>query len=448
MNFLSLKFPKTEKSPKLQNPDRVKAVTVELALRAANMTKKDIASWRQAWQAATHPEYPNRVRLYEVYADVEVDLHLSGCISQRENTVLQKAFKLVDASGAEKPEISEIFEAGWFKDFLRYSLDSRYWGYSLIQFGDRLTVAGKPRFDGVEVVPRTHVVPEFGVITRDAGDDPARGFSYTAGKIADWCIGVGNPKDLGLLLKCSPPAISKKNMLAFWDGFGELFGMPVRIGKTVSRDPAEITKIENMLSGMGAAAWGLFPEGTEIDIKETTRGDAFNVYDRRIDRANSEISKGILNQTMTIDSGSSYSQSEVHLEIFRNIVEADADFLRDTVNNRLLPFMTVHGFPVAGMRFEWDDAVEYSPDQMRAVEQMLLSAGYEIEPEYFAQKYGIPVAGRRDVPPPPPQQLSLPPGGFFGCPPSLISPGGKGTAPTGKSPANAGRQTSARQSGR
>ena len=63
-------------------------------------------------------------------------------------------------------------------------------------------------------------------------------------------------------------------------------------------------------------SWGLFPEGTEIEIKETTRGDAFNVYDKRIDRANSEISKGVLNQTMTIDSGSSLSQSEVHLEVF------------------------------------------------------------------------------------------------------------------------------------
>ena len=74
---------------------------------------------------------------------------------------------------------------------------------------------------------------------------------------------------------------------------------------------------------MGSAFWGLFPDGTEIDIKESSRGDAYNVYDKRVDRCNSEISKGILNQTMTIDAGSSLSQSETHLDVFENVIEAD-----------------------------------------------------------------------------------------------------------------------------
>lgn len=85
---------------------------------------------------------------------------------------------------------------------------------------------------------------------------------------------------------------------------------------------SERSRIESMLENMGAAAWGLFPDGTDIDIKESSRGDAFNVYDRRIDRANSEMSKGLLNQTMTIDNGSSLSQSEVHLEVFENVCAA------------------------------------------------------------------------------------------------------------------------------
>jgi phage gp29-like protein len=175
--------------------------------------------------------------------------------------------------------------------------------------------------------------------------------------------------------------------------------MPIRIGKTVSRDPAEINKVEKMLTEMGAAAWGLFPEGTEIEIKETSRGDAYNVYDQRINRANSEISKGILNQTMTIDNGSSLSQSEVHLQVLENVTEADADMVRDVVNNKLIPFMAIHAFPVEGYRFEWDDSVDYTPDQMRAIEQMLLSGGYEIEPKYFIDRYNIPITGRREVTP-------------------------------------------------
>ncbi|GHT15070.1 hypothetical protein AGMMS4956_14250 [Bacteroidia bacterium] len=374
---------------------RVKSMTIELDRISQNLTKKDIASWRSAWQMALNPENPQRRRLYEVYTDVEIDLHLTGCIGQRQGMLLQKAFRLVDKSGKENRELTEMLESEWFKNFVKLALDSRYWGHSLIQFGDVVGAgSARPYFDNVQLVPRMHVIPEYGVITREAGDEPKKGFSYRTGKIADWCIEAGNPRDLGLLLKCSPAAISKKNMLAFWDGFGEMFGMPIRIGKTSSRDQKEVTKVENMLDAMGAAAWGVFPEGTEIEIKETTRGDAFNVYDQRINRSNSEISKGILNQTMTIDNGSSLSQSEVHLEIFENVVEADADFIRDLVNNRLLPFIEMHGFPIEGYRFEWDDSVNYTPDQMRNIEQMLLTGGYDIDPAYFTDKYNIPIIGR------------------------------------------------------
>ncbi|MDR1370927.1 MAG: DUF935 domain-containing protein [Dysgonamonadaceae bacterium] len=399
MGYKNIYTPEMLLAMKQIEKERVKAMTIELAQTAMNLTKKDIATWRQAWQMAINPENPQRRRLYEVYADVDIDLHLTGCISQREGFVLQKAFKLVDKNGKENRELSELFEAEWFKDFLKLVLDVRYWGHSLIQFGDIVSVMGKRRFETVELVPRMHVVPEFGVITKEAGGDPKQGINYRTGKISQWCIEAGKPKDLGLLLKCSPSALSKKNMLAFWDGFGELFGMPIRIGKTTSRDNSEITKVEKMLSEMGAAAWGLFPEGTEIEIKETTRGDAYNVYDQRINRSNSEISKGVLNQTMTIDNGSSLSQSEVHLEILENVVEADADLVRDIVNNRLIPFMAMHGFPVEGYRYDWDDSVSYSPDQMRNIEQMLLTGGYEIDPKYFIDKYNIVITGKQAAAP-------------------------------------------------
>lgn len=378
--------------------ERVKAMLIELAVKTQNLTKKDIGTWRQAWQMAINVENPQRARLYDVYTDVDIDLHLTGAIGQRKSMVLKKAFRLVDKNGREKPEATEILEAEWFKDFAGLVLDSRYWGHSLIQFGDITTVAGKRKFDNVSLVPRKHVMPEYGLLLREVGDEPKKGISYRDGKIAQWCIEAGKPYDLGLLLKCAPQALSKKNMLAFWDTFGEMFGMPIRIGKTISRDQKEITKVEKMLSDMGAAAWGLFPEGTEIDIKESSRGDAFNVYDKRIERANNEMSKGILNQTMTIDDGSSLSQSQVHLDVFENVVEADADFLRDTINNRLLPFMVMHGFAVDGLMFNWDESVEYTPQQQINIETMLISGGYEIDPKYWIEKYNIPVTGKNAIP--------------------------------------------------
>lgn len=92
--------------------------------------------------------------------------------------------------------------------------------------------------------------------------------------------------------------------------------MPMRIAKTTTRDEKELAKMEHMMDSMGASLWGVFQEGTEIEVVESTKGDAFNVYDKRVDRANSELSKLIIGQTMTIEDGSSLSQSQTHLEVF------------------------------------------------------------------------------------------------------------------------------------
>ena len=139
-------------------------------------------------------------------------------------------------------------------------------------------------------------------------------------------------------------------------------------------------------------------QDTEIEFVESGKGDAFNVYDKRIDRANSELSKLIIGQTMTIEDGSSLSQSETHLEVFENLVESDCTMLRDIVNNQLIPRMIKHGFPIKGLRFEWNDTVDYTPEQQVAYETMVADR-YEVDPSYFAEKYSMPVGERRNAQP-------------------------------------------------
>ena len=177
--------------------------------------------------------------------------------------------------------------------------------------------------------------------------------------------------------------------------------MPWRVAKTSTRDPKEYRKLEDLIFNAGKDMGMVLPMDTEIQFIEAGKGDAFNVYDKRIDRANSELSKLVIGQTMTIEDGSSLSQSKTHLQVFMNLVEADRDMLRDIVNNQLLPRMVVHGFPVRGLRFEWDDAMDYTPEQQVAYETMVADR-YEVAPSYFADKYGMPVGARIDRMPQPP----------------------------------------------
>lgn len=371
-------------------------LTAELIQQTDALTQKDIALWRQAWQRAINIDNPMRNTLYDIYQDDLVDLHLQGCIGQRKGMVMRSKFRLVGKDGKENEKATEILKREWFADYCSLALDSRFFGHSLIQFGDIKKTSDGFSFDSVELVPRKHVCPEHGVILRSQGDDWHSGIPYREGIFSEWCLEVGKPNDLGLLLYCSPQCISKKNMLSFWDMFGEIFGAPMRIAKATTTDSKERQKIESALENMGSAFWGLFPEGTDIEIKESSRGDAYNVYDRRVDRCNSELSKGILNQTMTIDAGSSLSQSETHLDVFENVVEADRSMLGYNINDHLLPFMERHGFPVNGLRFEWDDAASFSPSEQREMERVLLQY-YEIDPQYFIDKYNVGITGVRQA---------------------------------------------------
>ncbi|RAZ23816.1 hypothetical protein DK853_50670, partial [Klebsiella oxytoca] len=61
---------------------------------------------------------------------------------------------------------------------MRLSLESIYQGNSLIELGPVITVDDKPVFSHIKLVPRTHVIPEFGVIIRSENDTWQSGFDY------------------------------------------------------------------------------------------------------------------------------------------------------------------------------------------------------------------------------------------------------------------------------
>lgn len=369
-------------------------IIAEITRKTDALTQKDIASWRRAWQIAINVESPRRAFLYDIYADSLVDGHLTGCIEQRKSKTLGRPFRLLTRNGEEDAEATALLEREWFYDFLSIALDSIFWGHSLIEMGEVIRDDNGLRFDSTTLIPRKHVVPEYGVLLLDPSDDIHQGIPYRSGDYARWLVEVGKPYDLGLLLRCAPSCISKKNMGAFWDTFGEIFGMPMRIANTSATNKADIARIEEVMDNMGAAFWGVFPEDTKISFQESSRGDAYNVYDKRLERCDKEISKILLSQTMTIDNGSSLSQSEVHLEIFDHICASDAKRIGYIINDRLLPLMVASGFPVKGLTFAWDYSDEMTEAEMREQERVILQY-YDIDPEYFVRKYNVPIIGKR-----------------------------------------------------
>ena len=80
--------------------------------------------------------------------------------------------------------------------------------------------------------------------------------------------------------------------------------------------------------------------------------------------------------------------------MFENICAADARLIEYVINDDLIPKMVRLGFPLAGCSFSWDDAATYSPAEQRELERMLLQY-FDIDPEYFTDKYKIPILGAK-----------------------------------------------------
>jgi phage gp29-like protein len=340
--FKSLGYNKTETLPK--KADVRKAITSETQIFRI---RTDMQSYRTAVISAENIHTPQRYLLYQLYEQTTLDSQITSVIQQRKTMSLSKEWCVFNPDGTENEEKTKLIRQKWFNDFLDHSLDSIFYGYSLVQFESIENINGVDQFKCVDLVPRIYVKPEFHIVVNDTAANT--GTDYTAPPFDKWCIGVGKPKDLGLLMKLAPLQIWKKNAQGAWAEYIEKFGTPIRIGKTNSRDSVTVDNMKNMLKNMGVSAWGVFDLEDQLELIETTKTDAYRVYDMMIERCNSEIAKLILNQTGTTDEKSFVGSAEVHERVMQKLGWVDEKFLCDVCNYQLLPLLNAHGFGMEGL---------------------------------------------------------------------------------------------------
>lgn len=345
-------------------------------------SRQDIAKWRSAVQYAENINSPQRRLLYELYNDVMLDSHLTACVNQRKSLTMCLDFDVVD-KGNKNEKLETIIQNKWFRDFIDLSLESIFYGHSLIQFDSII----ENSFKNVELVPREYVKPEFHIVTENYS--ALTGVDYLEKPYSNWCIGVGKPRDLGLLMKAAPLVIWKKNALGAWSEFIEVFGTPLRIGKTNVRDEETRANMEDMLKGMGVASYGVFDTDDLIELVESGKTDSYNVFDMMINRCNSEISKLILGQTATMDEKSFVGSAEVQERILNKLGYNDEFFLENVLNNQLIPMLTKLGIWVDGYKIKVAKDQEFTLEQKSKFEIELLKTGkYKFTHEYLLENYG------------------------------------------------------------
>lgn len=369
------------------------SVIEQIIHRQLTRERQDIQKWRNAMDDAERDTSPDRTELIRTYKDVRLDNHLSALIDTRKNKVLGKKFKVVDANGDEDEKATMLLEKDWFFRYMSFALDSLFYGYEVIEFGPIIN----DEFQWVEKVREEFVVPERSIIKKELGlngeeeqlDDRSI-VHFMERPWSNWVVWIGDPFDLGLLSKVSPMALWKKNVLGAWSERAEIFGMPIRIGKTLIRDNARRLNMDKMLTNMGSAAWATLDKDDDIIFAESSRVDAHKVYDNLIERTNTEMSKIIIGGTATVDEKSFVGSAQVQERNLIDFSTADSRKLKFNIENQLFRIMRTHRLLSEQPRFfVWDSDEKLNKKQELEIIIGLSNAGFKPNREEVEEKFNV-----------------------------------------------------------
>jgi phage gp29-like protein len=190
----------------------------------------------------------------------------------------------------------------------------------------------------------------------------------------------------------------KNFALKDWAAFNEVFGMPLRLGKyDPSASPADKEALIQAIRNLGSDAAGVISKNTEIEFVEATsrQARASNPYQLMAEFCNREMSKAVLGQTLTTDTAGAtgtYAAARVHAQVRRDLVEADAQALAQTLREQLLR-------PLVGFNFGWDRPIpwfrfRYEEEEdlktLSEVYRNLAEMGLPLDWQHVAERFGLP----------------------------------------------------------
>lgn len=211
-----------------------------------------------------------------------------------------------------------------------------------------------------------------------------------------WVINTGgdhhdDPYGLGLAHSLYWPVFFKRNDIKFWLVFLEKFGMPTALAKVPAgqiNDPATVSKAIAMLRQIATDAGVVVPDNVAVELLEAARGGAAD-YQSLHDAMNGAISKIVVGQTMTTDSGSSRAQAQVHERVAQAIVEADSDLLCGSFNAGPVKWWTEWNFPGATPpRVRRHTEAPEDLNSRADRDTKIYALGYEPTEDYIRNSYG------------------------------------------------------------
>lgn len=335
------------------DPNKQLVIQNFVVARPPERTQFDISAWRNAIESAETIYAPNRTRLYDIYEDAMLDPHLSRQWEKRVENVTNTKWKFT-VDGEEQEDIMKLIDTIQFEELLKESMNSIAWGISLLELGTitKSVMGLDTKVLKQYCVPRKHIKPERGVITKEQWDNMEGDYTikYREGRYANYLAEIGQPDNLGILLNVAPYVILKKGGVSDWALFVQLFGQPLREYRYNGFDDAVRIQLEQNAKEMASAPYIILPDGTQVTLHEIKNNNTGEVHKGLVDYCDKMISIRVLGNTETTMSSQSsgFAQAKVHEKTQDEVYAADKQTIRKVLNSIIAPILFNLGWPVQG----------------------------------------------------------------------------------------------------
>ena len=341
----------------------------------------DISDYMAAIRAAENVDFSRRYKLYDLYADILMDTHLSCVIEKRKNAILCSDIEF-QRNGKPDDAVNEQIRSPWFNRLVGDIIDAKFWGFSLCQFYK------EGEWADYDLIPRKHVDPIKKLVLRHQTD--ITGLPWD--DYADLLF-VGSPDSLGLLAKAAPWVIYKRNTTGDWSQFSEVFGMPIQEYIYDSDDEESRQRVMEDAANAGSLAQFFHAKDTEFKLTEAgNKTGSADVYERLCERCNNEISKLVLGNTLTTESSEKGTQAlgTVHKKVEDKVALADKRYVLDVLNYDMADIFAHLGINTAGGEFCFPERKDIDPTaKVNILTQLGTGFNLPVSDDYLYEEFGI-----------------------------------------------------------
>lgn len=205
----------------------------------------------------------------------------------------------------------------------------------------------------------------------------------------------GHTSRAGILRVVAWMYLFKNYDLKDWVSFAEVYGLPLRLGKYApGASEADKVALMQALIRIGADAAGIIPDGTSIDFITTEKTSSSDLYERLARYCDEQISKAILGQTLTSDSGGgSYAQSKTHNDVRHDLTVADCKSLASTLRRDLIRPLCIFNFGedkrVPHIRFDCEESEDLT-QTATIIGTLVNEVGLRVPTSFIYKKFSIP----------------------------------------------------------